>query len=66
MVRTSNRTSRSILVEIAMMVTPDRYSRLELSKFITPATISDYKKAPVNSWGYLRVLFKVENIDELV
>ena len=53
-------------VEIAMMVTPDGHSRLELSKFITPATISDHRKAPVNSLGYLRVMFKVENIDELV
>jgi catechol 2,3-dioxygenase-like lactoylglutathione lyase family enzyme len=53
-------------VEIAMMVTPDGNSRLELSRFITPATISDHRTAPVNSLGYLRVMFKVDNIDELV
>ncbi len=53
-------------VEIAMMVTPDGHSRLELSRFITPATISDHRKAPVNSLGYLRVMFRVDNIDELV
>lgn len=53
-------------VEIAMMVTPDGHSRLELSRFITPATISDHRTAPVNSLGYLRVMFKVNNIDELV
>jgi catechol 2,3-dioxygenase-like lactoylglutathione lyase family enzyme len=53
-------------VEIAMMVTPDGYSRLELSRFITPATISDHRAAPVNSLGYLRVMFTVDNIDELV
>jgi catechol 2,3-dioxygenase-like lactoylglutathione lyase family enzyme len=53
-------------VEIAMMVTPDGHSRLELSRFITPAIISDHRTAPVNSLGYLRVMFKVENIDELV
>ena len=53
-------------VEIAMMVTPDGHSRLELSKFITPSIISDHRTAPVNALGYLRVMFTVENIDELV
>ncbi len=53
-------------VEIAMMVTPDGHSRLELSQFITPPTISDHRTAPVNSLGYLRVMFTVEDIDEMV
>ena len=53
-------------VEIAMMVTPDGHSRLELSKFITPATISDHRTAPVNSLGYLRIMFRVNNIEELL
>lgn len=53
-------------VEIAMMVTPDGHSRIELSKFIQPAVISDHRTAPVNAFGYLRVMFAVEDIDELV
>jgi catechol 2,3-dioxygenase-like lactoylglutathione lyase family enzyme len=53
-------------VEIAMMVTPDGNSRLELSRFITPNTVSDHRTAPVNSLGYLRIMFTVDNIDELV
>lgn len=53
-------------VEIAMMVTPDGHSRIELSKFLTPPTISDHRTAPVNSLGYLRVMFTVEDIDEMV
>lgn len=53
-------------VEIAMMVTPDGHSRLELSKFLDPAVVSDHRTAPVNSLGYLRVMFTVEDIDELV
>lgn len=53
-------------VEIAMMVTPDGHSRLELSRFLTPATVSDHRAAPVNSLGYLRIMFTVDNIDELV
>jgi hypothetical protein len=53
-------------VEIAMMVTPDGHSRLELSRFLTPDTVSDHRTAPVNSLGYLRIMFTVDNIDELV
>lgn len=53
-------------VEIAMMVTPDGHSRLELSKFLTPATVSDHRTAPVNALGYLRIMFRVHNIDELL
>jgi len=53
-------------VEIAMMVTPDGHSRLELSRFLTPPTVSDHRSAPVNSLGYLRVMFAVEDIDEMV
>ena len=51
-------------VEIAMMVTPDGHSRLEISRFITPPTIADHRNAPVNALGYLRVMFAVDNIDE--
>ena len=53
-------------VEVAMMVTPDGHSRLELSRFVTPPTISDHRTAPVNSLGYLRVMFAVEDVDEMV
>jgi catechol 2,3-dioxygenase-like lactoylglutathione lyase family enzyme len=53
-------------VEIAMMVTPDGHSRLEISRFVSPHTISDHRTAPVNSLGYLRVMFTVEDIDEMV
>lgn len=53
-------------VEVAMMITPDGHSRLELSKFIAPKTISDHRTAPVNSLGYLRVMFRVDNLDELL
>src|SRR5580698_8993548 len=49
-------------VEIAMMVTPDGHSRLEISRFLTPSTIADHRTAPVNSLGYLRVMFTVEGI----
>jgi hypothetical protein len=53
-------------VEIAMMVTPDGHSRLEISRFLIPLTISDHRAAPVNALGYLRIMFAVEDIDEMV
>ena len=49
-----------------MMVTPDGHSRLEISRFLSPPTVSDHQTAPVNSLGYLRVMFTVEDIDEMV
>ena len=51
-------------VEIAMMRTPDGHGRLELSQFFTPPTVADHRNAPVNSLGYLRVMFAVDDIDE--
>jgi catechol 2,3-dioxygenase-like lactoylglutathione lyase family enzyme len=51
-------------VEIAMMVTPDGHSRLELSRFLIPTIIEDHRSAPVNALGYLRVMFTVDDIDE--
>jgi catechol 2,3-dioxygenase-like lactoylglutathione lyase family enzyme len=51
-------------VEIAMMVTPDGHSRLELSRFLTPPVVADHRTAPVNALGYLRVMFTVDDIDE--
>lgn len=53
-------------VEIAMMVTPDGHNRLEISRFLHPAVIEDHRKAPVNAYGYLRVMFTVEKLDELL
>ena len=51
-------------VEIAMMVTPDGHSRLELSRFITPTIVADHRNAPVNALGYLRTMFTVSDINE--
>ena len=53
-------------VEIAMLVTPDGHSRLELSRFLSPPVVADHRNAPVNSLGYLRVMFTVDDLDETV
>ncbi len=51
-------------VEIAMMVTPDGHSRIELSRFLTPPVVADHRNAPVNALGYLRVMFAVDDIND--
>ena len=53
-------------VEIAMMRTPDGHSRLELSRFLAPPVVADHLDAPVNALGYLRVMFAVDDIDDMV
>jgi catechol 2,3-dioxygenase-like lactoylglutathione lyase family enzyme len=50
-------------VEVAMMRTPDGHSRIELSRFHAPSIVADHRNAPVNSLGYLRIMFTVEDID---
>ena len=51
-------------VEIAMLVTPDGHSRLELSRFLTPPVVADHRNAPVNALGYLRAMFTVDDLDD--
>lgn len=53
-------------VEVAMMVTPDGHSRLELSRFIRPDIVADHRRAPVNALGYLRTMFTVADLDDTV
>ncbi len=53
-------------VEVAMMATPDGHNRLEFSRFLEPAVVVDNRTAPVNALGYLRVMFTVGNLDELL
>jgi catechol 2,3-dioxygenase-like lactoylglutathione lyase family enzyme len=50
-------------VEIAMLITPDGHSRLELSRFLAPPVVADHRNAPVNALGYLRVMFAVDDLD---
>lgn len=53
-------------VEIAMMQTPDGQSRLELSRFLRPAVVSDHRRAAVNALGYLRIMFAVTGLDDVL
>src|SRR5688500_10461178 len=49
-------------VEVAMLRTPDGHGRIELSRFDAPAIASDHRRAPVNSLGYLRAMFAVDDL----
>src|SRR4051794_9305262 len=55
---------RQMRVEVAMMRTPDGHNRLEISRFLTPPVVADHRRVPVNSLGYLRIMFAVENIED--
>jgi catechol 2,3-dioxygenase-like lactoylglutathione lyase family enzyme len=53
--------------DIAMMRTPDGHSRLELAKFQRPAAVSaEPKNAPANTLGIRRIMFAVDDIDDVV
>jgi catechol 2,3-dioxygenase-like lactoylglutathione lyase family enzyme len=55
-----------VRADIAMMRTPDGHSRLELSKFHTPAASAGPRNAAANTLGIRRIMFAVEDIDEVV
>ena len=53
--------------DIAMMRTPDGHSRLELMKFHRPTAIkAEPTNAPANTLGIRRIMFAVNDIDDVV
>ncbi len=57
----------NVRCEIAMLRTPDGHGRLELDKFHTPAAVgAEPKNAPVNTLGIRRIMFAVDDIDDVV
>jgi len=56
-----------VRVDIAMMRTPDGHSRLELTKFHAPAAFSAQpKNAPANVLGIRRIMFAVDDVDDVI
>ncbi|HEX3905371.1 MAG TPA: VOC family protein [Polyangia bacterium] len=56
-----------VRVDVAMLRTPDGHSRLELTKFHTPTAIgAEPKDAPVNTLGIRRIMFAVEDIEDVL
>ena len=53
--------------DIAMMQTPDGHGRVELAKFHTPPAVrAEPENAPTNTLGLRRIMFAVENVDDVV
>jgi catechol 2,3-dioxygenase-like lactoylglutathione lyase family enzyme len=58
---------RDVRADIVMMRTPDGHSRVELSKFHTPPAVrAEPEGAPANALGIRRIMFAVEDLDDVV
>jgi catechol 2,3-dioxygenase-like lactoylglutathione lyase family enzyme len=56
-----------VRADIAMMRTPDGHGRVELSTFHRPAAVrAEPQDAPANALGIRRIMFAVEDIDDVV
>lgn len=56
-----------VRADIVMMRTPDGHGRVELTKFHTPPAIrSEPRNAPSNTLGIRRIMFAVEDIDDVI
>jgi catechol 2,3-dioxygenase-like lactoylglutathione lyase family enzyme len=56
-----------VRADIAMLRTPDGHGRVELSKFHTPPAVrAEPENAPANTLGIRRIMFAVEDIDDVV
>jgi len=56
-----------VRADLAMMRTPDGHSRVELTKFHTPPAVSaEAENAPANALGIRRIMFTVDDIDDVV
>ena len=56
-----------VRTDIALMRTPDGHSRIELMKFQRPTAVrAEPKNAPANTLGIRRIMFAVDDIEDVV
>jgi catechol 2,3-dioxygenase-like lactoylglutathione lyase family enzyme len=56
-----------VRAELVTMRTPDGHGRIELDKFHTPAAVrAGPEEAPVNGLGIRRIMFAVDDIEEIL
>ena len=56
-----------VRADIVMMRTPDGHGRVELTKFHTPSAISsEPQNAPANTLGIRRIMFAVDDIEDVI
>ena len=57
----------NVRADISMMRTPDGHGRVELSRFHTPPAVrAEPENAPSNALGMRRIMFTVDDIDDVV
>lgn len=57
----------NVRCEVAVMRTPDGHGRIELDKFHTPAAVRvEPKNAPVNTLGIRRIMFAVDDLEDVL
>jgi catechol 2,3-dioxygenase-like lactoylglutathione lyase family enzyme len=58
---------KGVRADIAVMRTPDGHGQIELSRFHTPPAVrAEPEGAPANTLGIRRVMFAVDDIDDVV
>src|SRR5512142_3490857 len=58
---------QNVRATLALMRTPDGHGRIELDKFHTPKAVrAESEDAPVNALGIRRIMFAVDDIDDVV
>ena len=58
---------KGVRADIAMMRTPDGHGRVELSRFHKPPAVrAEPEDAPANALGIRRIMFLVDDIDDVV
>ena len=58
---------QNVRATLALMRTPDGHGRIELDKFHAPAAVrTEPKNAPVNTLGIRRIMFAVDDIEDVV
>jgi catechol 2,3-dioxygenase-like lactoylglutathione lyase family enzyme len=56
-----------VRADIAMMRTPDGHGRVELTRFHTPPAVrAEPEDAPSNALGIRRIMFTVDDVDDVV
>jgi catechol 2,3-dioxygenase-like lactoylglutathione lyase family enzyme len=56
-----------VRADIAMMRAPDGHGRVELTKFHTPPAVrAEPESAPANALGIRRIMFAVDDVDDVV
>ena len=55
-----------VRADIAMVRTPDGNGRLELTKFHTPMAVNPDPNAPANTLGIRRIMFAVDDIEDVL